>query len=257
LERSSDERSDIRGFFRPVPHVAEVVRATCREPIMWTNVVDKTRSRSLVGQFWQRLFAVLLSFLFPITNALANSYPAPQCLPITSSVIYPHLELIARGDYRSDLDLPTRRNAEYFFRKILPERGGPKLEQVHFLTFGSASLFFPEKECPTGCTAYLVRTNENGRGNLVKPLFFVSHMVSALFPVPAWMFLAPDRERLIEINLVKRKSGGYVTEVHERKSPRVRWLPDAVHEMSPRQAKTCLLTGEFFETSPPENPDPK
>jgi hypothetical protein len=210
----------------------------------WSNIkINKSVARSAPRGVWPRLLLILLSLLSPIANAVADDYPAPQCLPITSSRIYPRLELIVRGDFRRDLDLSARRNAKYFFSNIVPERGGSKFARAYFLTFGPVSVFFPEKECPMGCTAYLVRTNK--RGSLVKPIFFVSHMVTAVFPISSWLFLAPDRERLIEISSMKRKSADYATEVRERKS-----LP-AGYMFSQRFVSSCLSTGKFddLETS--------
>jgi hypothetical protein len=206
--------------------------------------------RSRCG-FWISLCLVLfvVSSSRWITNAFATSWPIPQCVPITTF----HPQLVDSRDLPSDLTSFARRNAEYYFAKVAPNRSEPSLH-AYVVDVGPLSVFFPEKECPTGCAAFLVRTNE--RENFVKSIFFVSHMVTLFYPVPSQVFLAGDGIHFIEIRDHRK---GY--DVNQDVEVREWWKPpsSAAYMFSSRFTM-CLLRGTFGlvpETSPSSNPDPQ
>ena len=189
----------------------------------------------------QRIALVLLILFSWSNKAAAFMWPDPICAPISEL----HPEFIARDKFPQDLKLSVRRNAEYFFGSVA-SRGG-KFAYAYVANFGSVSVFFPEKECSAGCTAYVVWAKK--RVPTATPISFVSHVITSVFPAYSWIFQAADGESFVMIS--SQQPEGASTEVQE-----LRILP-AQYGLIPKVTKPCFLDGAFGKLEMPSNFDPK
>lgn len=196
--------------------------------------------RALMVRDLRRSTLGSLCMLLLVQSSNAQNYPAPQCLPIVTSNISPQLEFFEGSMFPSGLALSARRNAEYLLEKLAAVDSGSSLAQAYVLNFGPVSIFFPAKECPNGCTAYLVRNDEHVR--LIRPISFFSHMIIVSHPMFSWVFLAEDGNRFVEIR--SSKAG---VEVHEWSELPMRLYPSL--------AKSCLVSGAFGKLAPASNED--
>src|SRR5262249_43719020 len=118
--------------------------------------------------------------------------------------------------------------------------------------YPNTTFFFPDKECPNGCAAHIVRIDD--RGVLVKELSFLSHMVEQPSPITASIFLTSDGNHLVLTTRIERSAGVYLSDIREV-LPGTLLAPETteLHYFSTRY-RSCLLSGNFLETSP--NPTP-
>jgi hypothetical protein len=186
----------------------------------------------------QRIALVLLIFFSWSNSAAAFMWPDPKCVPISEL----HPEFTARDKLPPDLKLPIRRNAEFFFGSI-----ASKLAHVYVANFGSVSVFFPEKECAAGCTAYVVWAKK--RALTAKPVSFVSHVITSVFPAYSWIFQAADGESFVMIS--SKQPEGVPTEVQELR------ILSPQYGLISKVTKPCFLDGVFGTVEMPSNPDPK
>jgi hypothetical protein len=189
----------------------------------------------------RRVALALLIFFSWSNSAAAFMWPDPKCVSISEL----HPEFIARDKLPRDPKLPIRRNAEYFFGSVASP--GSKLASAHVANFGSVSVFLPEKECPVGCTAYVVWAKK--RALTAKPIYFVSHVITSVFPAYSWIFQGADGESFVMIS--SEQPEGVPTKVEE-----LRILPPQFG-LIPKVTKPCFLDGNFGKIEMPSNPDPK
>ncbi|CAN3989490.1 hypothetical protein [Methylocystis bryophila] len=147
--------------------------------------------------------------------ALANDYPSDACALVGPALV----------EFRSDQDAAGRPSPELVNGRFLLAKLGAKGDEPQRLfvyrtkledtrrALGGYSLFFPEKICPDGCTAYAVKYR--GTPSIVE-LYYRARVVlqqpvgasGTKSSVPGGLiFLAKDRHSLILFSDANRISG--------------------------------------------------
>jgi len=85
-----------------------------------------------------------------------------------------------------------------------------KLAHVYAAISVRYQYFFPRRVCD-GCTAYVVWAKK--RALTAKPISFVSHVITSVFPAYSWILQAADGESFVMIS--SKQPEGVSTEVQE------------------------------------------
>jgi hypothetical protein len=228
--------------FWPSPYQSQLVHTgRCRweagrRPFLRSVAQSFTRR---AARLMTRLLVGLLAFSQSGPLAWADM-PTPVCKLLAQNLV-PFA--FSERNIAPELNSIDRRNADYLFSRLRdlvarpPARMYLYKSDSSFLYLANTSLFFPNEDCPTGCTAYAVRADH--AGPMYRFFYFVSHVVVQPNPVVALIFLDADTRHLMMIRKTRVRVGSYTSEIRTVE-------PDGreLHEFSGGY-RACLLNGEF------------